>query len=290
MRLDRKQLAQSATVRALQVRRRAGCPFWEPICVYDIAARLGIEVRFFDSPSMEGVYCASASPTVIVSSLRPPGRQAFTCAHEIGHHEFGHGDQFDELVEQRSEDRRYNTQEFQADCFAGALLMPEVVVRRGFSLRSMDPTTAPPESFYIIATWLGVGYTTLVHHMRSALGLIAPARADALLRHRPLALRSAILGRECREHLVVADLQWHGRAIDLQVGDLVRLPAGAGIEGRCVEELERQCASVFARAAAPGLGRATAAEAGWSAYLRVSRKNYAGRSTYRFEEEADDAE
>lgn len=174
-------------------------------------------MRFFDIPSMEGVYCASASPTIIVSSLRPPGRQVFTYAHEIGHHEFGHGDQYDESVEHRPEERRHGAQEFQADCFAGALLMPKVVVRRGFSLRGGDPTTAPPELSYIVATWLGVGYTTLVHHMRSALGLITAARADELLRHRPLALRSALLGRECPEHLVVADLQWHGRAIDLQV-------------------------------------------------------------------------
>ena len=290
MRLDRRQLAHAATVRALHVRRRAGYAFWEPTCVYDLAARLGLEVRFFDIPSMEGVYCASASPTIIVSSLRPPGRQAFTCAHEIGHHEFGDSDQYDETVEQWSEERRHDAREFKADCFAGALLMPKVVVRRGFSLRGADPATAPPELFYVIATWLGVGYTTLVHHMRSAIGLITSARADELLRHRPLALRSAILGGECREHLVVADLQWYGRAIDLQVGDLARLPVGARIEGRCAEELERQGAPVLVRAAAPGLGCATVADGSWSAYLRVSRKSYTGRSAYRFEEEADDAE
>lgn len=290
MRLDRKQLAHAATVRALKVRQRAGCAFWEPICVYDVAGRLGLEVRFLDIPSMEGVYCASAGPAIIVSSLRPPGRQAFTCAHEMGHHEFGDGDQYDEIVEQRPEERRRDAEEFQADCFAGALLMPKVVVCRGFSLRGVDPATAQPESFYIIATWLSVGYTTLIHHMRSALSLITPARADELLRHPPLALRSAILGRECREHLVVADLQWHGRAIDLQVGDLAKLPAGARVEGPCAEELERQDASVLVRAAAPGLGRVTVAGAGWAAYLRVSRRNYAGRNVYRFEEEADDAE
>jgi hypothetical protein len=196
-----KHLAQAATLKALHVRRTAGCAFWEPLCVYDVAARLGLEVRFFDIPSMEGVYCASANPTIIVSSLRPPGRQAFTCAHEIGHHVFGHGDQYDEMIEQRSKARRLDSQEFQADCFAGALLMPKVVVSRGFSLRGLDPVTASPESFYIIATWLGVGYTTLVYHMRSALRMLATSRAEELLRHRPLVLRSVLRGRECREHL-----------------------------------------------------------------------------------------
>lgn len=168
--------------------------------------------------------------------------------------------------------------------------MPKVVVCRGFSLRGLDPATAPPESFYIIAAWLGVGYTTLIHHMRSALGMLATSRAEEMLRHRPLALRSALIGRECREHLVVADLHWYGRAIDLQVGEVVQLQAGARIEGGCAEETEQLAKSVFARAVRPGIGRVVVTEANWSAYLRLSRKNYSGRSAYRFEEEAEDAE
>ena len=290
MRTAQKRLAQAATVKALKVRRTAGAAFWDPLCVYDLATGMGLEVRFFDVPSMEGVYCASANPTIIVSSLRPPGRQAFTCAHEIGHHVFGHGDQYDEIVEQRSQARRVDLQEFQADCFAGTLLMPKIAVSRGFSLRGLDPTTASPEAFYVIATWLGVGYAALVYHMRVALDMLASSRAEELLRHRPLALRSALLGRECREHLVVADLYWGGRAIDLQVGDLLQLQPGARIEGRCVEQVEQDPRLVLARAIRPGIGRVTVAEANWSAYLRVSRKKYSGRSAYRFEEEAEDAE
>jgi len=126
--------------------------------------------------------------------------------------------------------------------------------------------------------------------MRAALGMITVSRAEDLLRHRPLALRSEILGRECREHLVVADLHWSGRAIDLQVGDMLQLRAGAKIEGGCTEEAERRAESLLARAVRPGIGRVAAPEANWSAYLRVSRENYSGRSVYRFLEEAEDAE
>ena len=176
MRSTQKQQAHAATVKALQVRRASGCAFWDPVCVYDLATNLGLEVRFFDIPSMEGVYCASAHSTIIVSSLRPPGRQAFTCAHELGHHVFGHGDQYDELVEHRSEARRFDPHEFQADCFAGALLMPKVAVSRGFSLRGWDLATAAPEAFYVVATWLGVGYTTLIYHLRKALGMLSETR------------------------------------------------------------------------------------------------------------------
>ena len=73
MSLNRKQLATTAMMKALQIRKQLGHTLWEPVCIYDVAARLGVEVRFHDIPSMEGVYCSAATPTVIISSLRPPG-------------------------------------------------------------------------------------------------------------------------------------------------------------------------------------------------------------------------
>ena len=81
------------------MRRRAGFSLNEAICVYDLADQLGIEVRFADIPSMEGMYCRESGPTIILSSLRPSGRQAFTCAHELGHHSNGDGTGIDQLVE-----------------------------------------------------------------------------------------------------------------------------------------------------------------------------------------------
>lgn len=263
---------------------------WEPVCVYDLAQKMEIEVRFADIPSMEGVYLHEVNPTVIVSSLRPAGRQNFTCAHEIGHHVFGHGTQYDEFVEQRSAARRIDPQEFQADCFAGALLMPKVAITRGFSLRGWEPTVCPPISYYVVATWLGVGYTTLIHHLRNALGMLSHSRAEELLRYNLAMLRSTLLGHECREHLIIVDQHWYGRAVDAQVTDLICLPPAMNIEGACVETLERSEIRTLVRASRPGLGRIVAQGGAWSTYIRVRPKDYVGRGKYRFEEQLDDDE
>jgi Zn-dependent peptidase ImmA (M78 family) len=290
MSLNRKQLATAAMMKALQIRQQLGYTLWEPVCVYDLADRLGVEVRFQDIPSMEGVYCGAAKPTIIISSLRPPGRQAFTCGHELGHHALGHGAQFDELVEQRTRARCFEPHEFQADCFASALLMPKSAVTHAFARRGWDPTACAPAAVYVIATWLGVGYTTLAYHMESTLGLLGQRQAKELRRHRPMAIRATLLGRTCRGNLVVADHHWDGRAIDVQGEDFILLPPHSQVEGRCVEVIAQDAPRTLAQAVTPGIGRAVAAGVDWAAYLRVSRQQYVGRSKYRFEEEAEDAE
>src|SRR4051812_18770674 len=67
-----------------------------PLCVYDAAARLGVEVKFCAWPRLEGFYIKRSPGTVIIGSLRPPGRRRLSCAHELGHHIFGHGISYDE--------------------------------------------------------------------------------------------------------------------------------------------------------------------------------------------------
>ena len=83
---DRRLMARKATAAALRTRRSVGYRLDQAVCVYDLAEKLGVEVRFLDLPSVEGMYLSTSSPTIIVSSLRPPGRRTFTCAHELGHH------------------------------------------------------------------------------------------------------------------------------------------------------------------------------------------------------------
>ncbi len=285
MRLSRKQLIENATATALRVRKKANISLREPINVYDLAEQLGIEVRFFDIPSMEGIYVNNTNPSIIVSSLRPAGRQVFTCSHEIGHHIFGHGEQYDELVEIRSQVRRFDLKELQADCFAGVLLMPKGAVTRCFSLRYLDPRTCSPESLYAVANWFGVGYVTLIHHLKKALGILERDRAEELLKHRPVSLRSSILGHECRQHLLVVDKFWADRTFDVQVTDLIHFPPYMEVEGNCVEKLETDESKTCVQATRPGIGRALCPNSGWSVCIRVSRKGYVGRSKYRFEEE-----
>jgi Zn-dependent peptidase ImmA (M78 family) len=134
----RRSLVMDAADAALRVRQSAGLGMWTPMCVYDVAEKLGIEVRFVDISSMEGMYCKIATPLILVSSLRPSGRQAFTCAHELGHHIYKHGTRIDELVDRPTAKSRFDPEEFLADCFAGLLLMPKSAVSRAFAICGWD--------------------------------------------------------------------------------------------------------------------------------------------------------
>ena len=290
MKVDRKNIVVAATRKALNARVKAKLPLDTSVCIYDLAECLGADVWFVDIPSMEGVYLPD-SRRIIVSSLRPAGRQVFTCAHELGHDVHGHGEKFDELLEQRSENRRFETDEFAADCFAGLVLMPKVAVTNACYLRGVDGTTCGPEAIYEIASWFGVGYTTLLHHMHGALRMLSPQRLAELEKMKKTlpAIRAAIAGRDCPYNLVVAHRHWTGRAIDLAVDDMAMLPGGVMIEGSCVQVLRGLETQTLVAAVAPGIGRASVGTE-WASYIRVCRKNYVGRAKYRFLEEVDDAD
>lgn len=283
----RRSLVMDAADAALRLRQSAGLGIWTPVCVYDVAEGLGLEVRFVDISSMEGMYCKVATPLILVSSLRPSGRQAFTCAHEIGHHIYKHGTRVDELVDRPIAKSRFDPEEFLADCFAGFFLMPKSAVSRAFATRGWDIRSCTPLQIYTIAGAFGVGYMTLIQHMSSTLNLLPRSRVNELERITPKQIRSAQLGRETREDLVLVDTQWDGRAIDIQVGDLVQLPADVVGEGMCVSLSEQGKEGLLFRGAVPGVGRFHQPSTGWSASVRVSRRGYVGRSIFRHLEEAD---
>lgn len=228
---DRKNIARKAVADALRMRKRAGNNLDESVCVYDLAQRLGVEVRFLDIPSMEGMYCNSGKPHIILSSLRPPGRRAFTCAHELGHHSRGDGMQVDELVEQWGRYRRFDPKEFAADCFAGALLMPKMAVEKAFALREWPIRECTPDQVYVISNYFGVGYTTLIHHLSIALLLIPRPHADRLLKIKPRQARALALGWETSETVWIVDAYWTGRPIDIEVDDLVLVHGQPTLEG-----------------------------------------------------------
>ena len=284
---ERRRLALQAARRAYEVRRLADIPLDAALCVHDLAEKVGTEVRFADLPSMEGIYYP-ARPTIVVSSLRPPGRQAFTCAHELGHHVYGHGGQFDELIEDRGTTRRHDPKEYEADCFAGALLMPKVAVLKGLSDRSLRPTHLLPEDVYRVASWLGVGYTALVTHMDLVLRLISKTQATTLSKARLPGIRKSLLNFHCNDHVIVADQAWSGRSVDAQVSDIIVLPAGAKLEGVVLDVVDRDSSRCLARAARPGLGRVFLPGCSWAHFTRVSRKNFVGLARFRNLEEVGD--
>ena len=168
--------------------------------------------------------------------------------------------------------------------------MPRPAVSRGFSVRGWEPATCPPEGFYVVASWLGVGYTTLIQHMHRALGMLEGARAEELRRRNVAAIRARLFDGKCAGNLIVADARWSSRAIDGQIADLVLLPPHARLEGRCAEIRKRGDTATVAEAVRVGIGRVVTEASDWSAYLRVSRRSYVGRAKYRFEEDVDDGE
>lgn len=282
-----KQLARNAEEAALKMRRSAKISLWAPACVYDLAEHLGIEVIFTDIPSMEGMYRKTDSPLILVSSHRPPGRQAFNCAHELGHHAFKHGFCIDEIINQARSQKSFDPREFLADCFAGFLLMPKSAVSRAFTIRGWDMQSCIPLQYYTIAGWFGVGYGTLISHMSNTLRLIPASSAKELLKLSPKQIRSGHLGTDMSENLVIVDAYWSEQAIDIQVGDLIQLPADVVSEGNYVCFYKQSEHGSLFCGAAPGLGRFYQPSTGWAAYVRVSRRGYAGRSIFRHLEDPD---
>ena len=269
---------------ALRTRLSLGYGLDHAVCVYDLAEKLGVEVRFLDLPSMEGMYSSASIPSIIVSSLRPAGRRTFTCAHELGHHNRNDGLEIDELVEQWDKPT-FDSKEFAADCFAGTLLMPKMAVSKAFAVRGWTLGECTPEQIFVIAGYFGVGYATLVHHLRSALQILPTARAQTLLNVSPREAQSRLLGRQSPDTILVVDNYWTGRAIDLEVGGFVLVEGEAESDGSCIEPCDDVGQGRLFQAARPGIGRLVTGTA-WSAFVRVSRSDYVGRALYRHWEEA----
>lgn len=286
MMVAKRDLARDAMTRAYRVRREAGIALNVPLCVFDLAVNMGIDVWFKAIPRMEGMYSKDPGPAIVVSSLRPAGRQAYTGGHELGHHVYGHGTRIDELLEGGEQDD--SEEEFLADCFSGFLLMTKAAVVRGFSDRDWQPPSATPQQVYTVACWLGVGYDALVTHMQASLGLLDRQRADALRKTSPKKIKTGLLGADCTEHLVVADDRWRDKAIDIQVGDWMLAPSGVVAEKPCIAAVGGELFGTVLRGTAPGLGRIVHHGTGWSSFVRVTRKEYAGRGRFRHEPEEDD--
>lgn len=286
---NRKELAQIAVAQAMRIRKQAKCSLHSPLNVFDLCERLGLSVFFQDIPSMEGIYMPDARPrpAIVVSSLRPAGRKAMTCGHELGHHVFKHGKQWDELIEDRSQSRRFEPDEFQADVFSSYLQMPKSAVSHALAIRNLDPEKCRAEDIFALSTFFGVSYDAFVTHLERTLSLIGMQRASELAAWKPKDLREALLGDPCPQNLFVVDLHWEDRAVDAEVGDSLIVPFGITLEGDCAQVKAATNSRTVISATAPGIARVSHSS-GWCAFIRVMRKDYVGRAPLRFDEEADD--
>ena len=271
---------------ALTMRNNAGVGMTDAICVYDLAERLGIEVRFVNIGSMEGVYLRASPPTILLTSLRPSGRRAFNCAHELGHHSNGDGSTADDLIDNGRE-ANLDPKEFAANCFAGALLMPKTAVERAFRLRGWEPRRCTPDQVYVVSNYFGVGYSTLINHMHRALGMISDRRANLLGKTPLRQARKQALGWDSAGTTWFVDSHWIGRAIDVEVDDCIYVEAQVEQDAGELEVVQQTMFGRIFRAVTPGVSRLVG-DSGWTSFVRVTKREYVGRAAFRHLEESDD--
>lgn len=284
-----QHLIDAALDKSVDVRMSAGLGVKDPICIFGLCDSLGVRVRFVEV-SMEGLYVRSATgmPEILISAKRPIPRRVFTCAHELGHHVFGHGFSVDEMVERAEEDARFDPDEFLVDAFAGFLLIPTIGLRRAFSNRSLSHKTASPLQLFTIACAFGVGYETLIKHMTYSLRMLTRSELKGLMRHGPKRIRTGVLGFETNSPLVIVDDHWTLPTIDVEVGSRVLLPNWAIVTGDHLGREETTAGGSLYRADRPGISRVTRDGSDWAAFVRVSKYEFAGLSRYRHLEDEDD--
>ena len=288
---NRRALATQAMQAATATRAKAKLDQARPICIYGLCETLGIVVRF-NNINMEGMYQRGIPPRIHLSARRPLPRRAFNCAHELGHHVFGHGSSIDELREDAKEHPWEDPKEFLADTFAGFILMPIIGLRRAFSVRGWLPETATPAQIFTIACDFGVGYATLLTHLSAGVNILPRGRASAMRRVMPKALRAEILGALTREPLIVVDQHRNAPTLDAEVKTLLLFPPGAKVTG-CGLAFERDLeAGRLYRAIKPGIFQASVGE--WAVFVRVAPiqesepYGYVGLAQYRHLEEDPD--
>ena len=237
---------------------------------------------------MEGMYDQKPKPRIHVSALRPLARRNFTCAHELGHHIFGHGSSIDELQDEQSKYSSRPPNEVIADAFASFVLMPTLGLREAFTRRGIDPNKASAPDIYAVACNFGVGQATLVNHMAYGIEMISPVQREKLGRITPKMIRTELLGETVSEPLTVADQYWNSPTLDAEEGALLLLPTGVVVDtGILMPERDLAKGRLF-RTMKPGITRVVIPGTSWATYVRVARRQYIGLARYRHLEDSTD--
>lgn len=283
---NRTIIARQALQGAIMVRRKANIARSDPICVFDLAEKLNIEVMFVAAPSLEGMY-AKASKTIVLTSQRSIGRKALTCAHEIGHWWYNHGDSIDDVGSIESYNPYFPIEQLVND-FAAHLLMPKWTVKKAIQNRGYSLLICSPIEIYQLSCQLGVSYTALIQHLRYSLKFISPEYAEKLLLISPKSIKSECLGFDFSGNLLIADQYWSDVPIDIEVGDKAIVPQYCRVEGEVVIPDCTVSKGLVLTAQKPGIGRIESKDGKWASFIRICQKDFTGRNIYRHLEESSD--
>ena len=281
--MDRTKLATTAVKAAEKLRTQAQLSSISVVDPIEVATEVcKCKVVFQALPTLEGMYSPEPRPTIIIGSERPPGRQMFTCAHELAHHIFGHGASIDELGGHRTST---DPKEFLADMFAGYFLMPQIAVGRALRDRGLAPSSLTPEQVYMLSNYFGVGYSSLITHLTFSLKLLQSGHADRLKQIQPKTIK-ANYGIPAESTAYFVDHLWKSLPVNAAVGDFILIPNDCEFElSNKLELVGRVGTKLVCTAIAPGYARAMDKKTDWAVHIRVSRKNYEGLARYRFMEE-----
>lgn len=285
---NRKALVMQGMQAAITARTQAGMDQKIPACIYGLCEAHNVVVRFNDLASMEGMYDRSPKPRIHLSALRPLARRAFTCAHELGHHVFGHGSTIDELRDDQSNANARHPNEILADAFASFVMMPTLGLREAFAKRGLDPNHANATEMYAVACNFGVGQATLVNHLAYGVGLITQAQRDRLGSITPKMIRTELIGEVIPEPLILADQHWNSPTLDIEQGALLLLPHSVVVDAAMLTPERNLIPGRLFRATKCGITRVAVPGTSWATYVRIAKCRYVGLAQFRHLEDNED--
>lgn len=241
-----------------------------PICPYNLAESLGLDIRFVKISSFEGMYIAGDN-VVLISAQRPEGRKRFTCAHEIGHHLLKHGTVIDEIIESGSD----NEMEKEADFFASMVLMPVSLIKLTAKNLCIEFDNASPEKIYLMSKYIGVSFGALITHLYFNLRLIGGYAYQKLKSTKlPNVKRNIYPNFDKNKDIFSVGSWWKEKAIDAVEGDSILVDTLCEVEGGSISLIDDRTIKCIS----PGISKIYTAD--WACFVRVSRAGYSGMYQY----------
>ena len=273
-------LATEGLTTSAKLRKKYGYDAFSPVSIFDFCDKAGVPVRFVDI-EMEGMYVnvgEGLKPTIIISAFRPFHRKVYTCAHEFGHHHFGHGMTVEKMT---TTTEGYNEDEFLVDAFASYLLMPPMGLRGAFNKRKVEFSKVTPLDCLKVACYFGVGYSTLINQLNFN-SYITDAQATTLLKNQPKSLKQHILGDKFSNTLFVVDENFSTMPIDVETNSLLLLPEDVEFDDESyMKAVKHLAGGTVYEVIKPGISRLHSEERKWGAFLRIQKFKYVGLTKFR---------
>lgn len=279
-----------AIKKAGQMRAKLGLDMFSPVNIFETCSQLGLSVRFIDV-NMEGMYINQegvAEKVILISSLRPLPRRVYTCAHELGHHLFGHGSKVDGLNEEGAIESVYDKDEYLVDSFAAAFLMPVASIEKELTKRGWLTVTLTPAQIYSLSSLFGTGYSTFIKHCK-ANKIILEQKARELLKITPAKLLQNLADEVIpNSHFKIVNEYYNQKLIDIEVGNYLILPEDSTLDRTHFDLATTTEGGKIFTALHPGIFQLSVPSSEKSYFVRVQNAGFVGLAEHRYLENQTD--